>query len=66
MNKVLIFLVFTSAIGCSNKGIYDNIIHNQRMKCLKEPPSTYAECMAQTNKPYEEYTRERKEINNNM
>ena len=51
-----------STTGCTNKAIYDNIRANQRNECLNEPPPTYFECIEGTNKSYEEYERERKEL----
>lgn len=59
---LLIIMVMLSTTGCSNKAIYDNIRINQRNECLKEPPPTYSECIEGTNKSYEEYERERKEL----
>lgn len=62
MRKFLMVLVMFSVAGCSNKVIYDNLRLDQRNKCVKEPSSTYSECIERTNKSYEEYERERKEI----
>ena len=63
MNKVVIFLfVLLGISGCSNRAIYDNMRIKQRSECLKEPPSTYFECIERTNKSYEEYKREREEV----
>ncbi|MFT7559812.1 MAG: hypothetical protein ACI93R_001727 [Flavobacteriales bacterium] len=62
MKKLLILLVVLEVFGCSNKAIYDNIRLDQRNKCIKEPPPTYSECIERTNKSYEDYERERKEV----
>ncbi len=62
MSKLLVVLVMFSIVGCSNKAIYDNLRLDQRNKCVEEPLSTYFECVERTNKSYEEYERERKEI----
>lgn len=62
MNRLLIVLVLISFAGCSNKVIYDNLRLNQRQKCVEEPQSTYVECIKRTNKPYEDYESERKEL----
>jgi len=62
MSKFLMVLAMISVAGCSNKAIYDNLRLDQRNQCVKEPPSTYFECIERTNKSYEEYERERKEI----
>lgn len=44
--------------------MYDNINLNERDKCtIKLPPDDdYLECIERTNKPYEEYERERKSM----
>jgi hypothetical protein len=49
-------------VACSNKAVYDNIKLNNRQECVKLPPSQYDECMENTQKSYEEYNRERKEM----
>ncbi len=58
----MVLMVMSSVTGCSNKVMYDNLRLNQRQKCVEEPRSTYVECIERTNKSYEEYERERKEI----
>ncbi len=55
-------LVMFGVAGCSNKAIYDKLRLDERNKCVKEPPPAYLECFERTNKPYEEYERERKEL----
>ncbi len=62
MSKLLIVLVMFGIAGCSNKAIYDKLRLDERNKCVKKPPPTYFECIERTNKSYEEYERERKEI----
>lgn len=62
MNKLLVVWVMLSLVGCSNKAIYDKLQRDERNKCAKEPPSNYFECIERTNKSYEEYERELKEI----
>ena len=62
MSKLLIALVMFGVAGCGNKAIYGNLRPVERNKCVKEPPPTYFECIERTNKSYEEYERERKEI----
>jgi uncharacterized membrane protein (DUF106 family) len=49
-------------VACSNKAVYDNIKLNNRQECAKLPQSQYDECMENTQKSYEEYNRERKEM----
>ena len=62
MNKLLIVLVMFNVAGCSNKALYDKLRLDQRIKCVKEPPTTYFECIERASKSYEEYERERKDI----
>lgn len=62
MNKALMVLVMLGATGCSNKAVYDNMRINQRNECIKEPPAGYFECIERTQKTYDEYERERKEL----
>lgn len=62
MSKLLVVLVMFGVAGCSNKAIYDNLRLEQRNRCTKEPQPTYLECIERTNKSYEEYERERKEM----
>ena len=59
---LVVLLVMLGGAGCSNKAIYDKFRLDERSKCAKEPPHTYLECVERTNKSYEEYERERKEI----
>lgn len=62
-NRLLIIFVLLSSTACSNKGVYENIRANQRSECLKEtPPPAYEECIERTEKPFEEYQRERDKI----
>lgn len=62
MIRLLIILGICVATGCSNKAVYDNLRLHQRNECIKEPLPTYSECIERTNKSYEEYERERKEV----
>ena len=62
MSKLLMVLVMLGVAGCSNKAMYDKFRLDDRNKCVKEPSATYFECIERTNKSYEEYERERKEI----
>lgn len=62
MNKLHIIFILFCINACSNKAIYENIRMHQRKECLKEPQSVYEECLESTDKSYEEYDRERREI----
>ena len=48
--------------ACTQQQLYNSVKSNQRLKCEKEPPSKYEECMQQTQDSYDEYKREREEI----
>lgn len=61
MRKLLIVLVMFGVVGCSNKAIYNKFRLDERNRCIKEPQSTYSECIKRTSKSYEEYEREREE-----
>lgn len=60
--KLLMILVVFGVSGCSSKAIYDETRRHQRYECMKEPPSAYSECIERTDKTYEEYERQRKEL----
>lgn len=60
-NKLLILLFLFAASGCSNKAIYMNAQLNARNECHFGPMSQYQECIARTNKSYEQYLRDRSE-----
>ncbi len=62
MSKFLMVLVMFGVAGCSNKAIYEKFRLDERNKCVREPLPTYFECIERTNKSYEKYERERKEI----
>ncbi|MGV6859379.1 MAG: hypothetical protein ACWA5X_10425 [bacterium] len=62
MRKFLMVLLILGIAGCSNKYMYDKFRMDERNKCVKEPPTTYVECVERTGKSYEEYERERKAV----
>lgn len=62
VGKLLMMLVVFGISGCSKKAIYDETRRHERYECLKEPPSAYSECLERTNKTYDEYERQRKEL----
>jgi len=59
---LMILLMTLSA--CSNKAAYNNIQTDRQLQCQKEPLAQYDECMAQYQKPYPVYEREREELLN--
>ena len=65
MSRLLAIWVMVGIAGCSNKALYEKFQLDERNRCAKEPPPTYLDCIERTNKPYEEYERERKEIAKN-
>lgn len=61
MKVMLIWLALLVVAACSNREVYDSIQAGKRNECSKLPPSQYEECIADANKSYYEYERERKE-----
>ncbi len=62
MNRfLLLLLLLLSVAACSNQAMYDTMRHYQRDACNREVPPQYAECIAQTKKPYKKYKQERNE-----
>ncbi len=50
--------------GCSNQEIYQAVQNNRLQECDKLPDVQREECRAQHSQPYEEYERNRKELEN--
>ena len=48
-------------VGCSNKGIYQDLQRNKRNECLQVPPAEYDRCMRSMEQSYEAYERQRQE-----
>lgn len=59
---LLIFLVSTSFISCTNEGIYRNIQEDGKRKCQTLPQAEYEACMKDYQQSYEDYERSRKEL----
>lgn len=55
-------LLAINTTACSNRAVYETIQANNRLDCQKLPLSQQEECMRQANKSYEDYERERKEV----
>lgn len=65
-NKTWLLLVaFSCMPACSQKALYTNIQKNQRYECLKLPDSEQKQCLASIDMNYEEYQRQRHELNKN-
>ena len=62
MKSALFIITAILLAACSQKAVYDNIQLNNRTQCDRAPLSEYDDCMARTNKPYEDYDRERQEV----
>lgn len=58
----LIVIVATALSACSNRQIYDGIQQNRIQHCEKYPDSQYNECVAQYQKDYRDYERDRQEL----
>lgn len=58
----IILLSLGVAAACSNRAVYDSVQAHQRLECQKAPVSQQEECMQQVEKSYEQYERERKEL----
>ncbi|MGI9285498.1 MAG: hypothetical protein ACR2P1_08910 [Pseudomonadales bacterium] len=59
---VLVTLLTISTAACSNRAVYENIQAKNRLDCQKLPLSQQEECLQGSNKSYEEYERERQEL----
>ncbi|MED5388622.1 MAG: hypothetical protein VX793_07195 [Pseudomonadota bacterium] len=63
MKTLLLLSVVALLAACSEKAVYDNLQHNNRLQCDKVPLSEYDACMERASKPYEDYERERQTLN---
>ncbi|QIL91040.1 hypothetical protein GNX18_15610 [Microbulbifer sp. SH-1] len=61
---VLMAIAATALAACSNQQLYDGIQQNRIQHCERYPDSQYAQCVAQYQKDYREYERERQELLN--
>lgn len=59
INRLLFLVALAGLSACSNRAIYENLRIQQQNDCLKEPPGQYEACVERSEKPYEEYRRER-------
>lgn len=62
MKTILLSTLLLTFFGCTSKGAYESIQVSNRIECSRVPLSQYDECIENTNKPYDEYERERKEL----
>lgn len=59
---VIFCSVLLAGTGCSNKQIYEGVQASNRHECMQRPQSQQADCFAQAGKSYDEYQREREEL----
>ncbi|MFK8047283.1 MAG: hypothetical protein AB8B81_02495 [Halioglobus sp.] len=62
MKALLLICIPIFLSACSNKQIYDNIQDNQRLECSKLPQQQYEDCMKDYDTSYEEYQRDRQDL----
>lgn len=62
MVRLVIMISLAVLAGCSSKAVYDNVQLNNRTDCNRVPQPQYEECIERTDKSFEEYERERKEL----
>tara|TARA_B100000676_G_C18014049_1_gene808470 strand:- start:749 stop:946 length:198 start_codon:yes stop_codon:yes gene_type:complete len=63
MKRLLLLSFVAPLAACSEKAVYDNLQHNNRLQCDKAPLSEYDACMERASKSYEDYARERRDAN---
>lgn len=62
MMKNLVFIGMLALLlmqACSNRQVYDAMQARERNECMKVPESQYQECMERTHQSYDEFKRER-------
>lgn len=60
--KVILLVVVLFTVGCSNQAYYNEQQFANRNECYQLPLSQREECLKKTNKTFDEYDRERKEL----
>lgn len=60
---IVIGLLLILVSACSQKAVYGDIQRNQRYQCLTLPDSEQGPCLASVDMSYEEYERQRTELN---
>ncbi|WP_252180100.1 hypothetical protein [Endozoicomonas sp. 4G] len=58
----LVFVITLMTSACSNQMVYETVQHDQKLECVKLPPSQQQECFDAHDESFEEYSREREEI----
>ena len=61
MSKFFLVLVILLLSACSNRAVYETMQSHEREECAKGPAHAYQSCLEATQKPFEEYERERNE-----
>jgi len=62
MKIIALLLALTFISACTTRAVYEGSQVSSRNECSKLPPSQYEECISNTNIPYHDYERERKEV----
>ncbi len=55
-------LLVVGPAGCTQRQVYDAVQQNRQLECQKLPQGQYEQCMEQYSEPYDNYTRERREL----
>lgn len=59
IQKVAVILLILGMFGCSNKQLYNGMMHNRQHDCLQQLPQEQEACMRRYETSYEDYERER-------
>jgi len=59
----LAVIAATALTACSKQSWYQGVQSAHEAQCLKGPPSEYDECIKQSDRSYDEYEKNRKELN---
>jgi hypothetical protein len=60
--KAILLVIIVSTLGCGNHVYYEEQQFANRNECYQLPLSQREECLQKTNKRFDEYNRERKEL----
>lgn len=64
MKRRVLLSILLMLAGCTNRGVYEGIQASARHDCSTLPPSQYEECMEAANVSFDEYQRQREELEN--
>jgi hypothetical protein len=60
--KYVAALLLISLTACTKQQYYEGLKAERRTECLEYPVSEYEDCIDETQKSFEEYSTERKEV----